>query len=61
MAAMASSDAAKEKLGEGDRERHVMLMHPQSAVVYGLRHFYPYGERPVVLFEYTSDTNFSSF
>lgn len=50
MAAMASSDDAKGKLGERGWERHVMLMHPQSAVVHGLRHFYPYGEKPVVLF-----------
>lgn len=41
---MASPDDAKGRPGERGRERHVMLMHPQSAVVHGVRHFYPYGE-----------------
>lgn len=28
----------------GKEQRHVLFMHPQSAVVHDLRHFFPYGK-----------------
>lgn len=59
VAAMASSDDAKKKLGESFRERNVMLVHPQSAVVHGLRHFYPYGEKPTCLTSIIGDATLS--
>lgn len=41
---MSGIENANGTSGERGKERHVLLMHPQSSVVFGLRHFYPFGE-----------------
>lgn len=41
---MTKTQEAGSVLDERVKERHVLLMHPLSAVVHGLGHFFPFGE-----------------
>lgn len=47
LSAMSGLSNVKGTSGERGKERQVMLMHPQSSVVHGLRHFFPFGETAI--------------